>query len=68
MNQLKANVVSETRSTVKTAAGSIYRKSDIARAKVPVTGLATFGSNGGQNDKVKSPLEELKRKDQRKEI
>ena len=30
--------------------------------------MAIFGSKGGQKDKVKSPLEELKRKDQRKEI
>ena len=33
---LKGKVVSETRSTVKTAAGAIYRKSDIAKAKVIV--------------------------------
>ena len=33
---LKGKIVSETRSTVKTAAGAIYRKSDIAKAKVIV--------------------------------
>ena len=33
---LKGKVVSETPSTVKTAAGAIYRKSDIAKAKVDV--------------------------------
>ena len=33
---LKGKVVSETPSTVKTAAGAVYRKSDIARSKLPV--------------------------------
>ena len=33
---LKGRVVAETPSTVKTAAGSIYRKSDIAKVKVAV--------------------------------
>ena len=33
---LKGKVTSETPSTVKTAAGAIYRKSDIAKAKVNV--------------------------------
>ena len=32
----RVNVVSEITTTVKTAAGSIYRRSDIARATVPV--------------------------------
>ena len=33
---LKGKVISETPSTVKTAAGAIYRKSDLAKAKVVV--------------------------------
>ena len=33
---LRGKVVAETPSTVKTAAGAIYRKSDIAKAKIVV--------------------------------
>ena len=36
MKPLKGRVVTETPSTVKTAAGSIYRKSDVAKVKVAV--------------------------------
>ena len=36
MKPLKGRVVSKTPSTVKTAAGSIYRKSDVAKVKVAV--------------------------------
>ena len=60
-------MVSETPTTVNTAAGSIYRKSDIAKVKIPVTGLTTSGSNEGQNDKKNSHLEKPKRKHQRQE-
>ena len=33
---LKGKIVSETPSTVKTAAGAVYRKSDIAKSRLPV--------------------------------
>ena len=39
-NPLKGKVTSETPSTVKTAAGAVYRKSDIAKAKVNVQDAA----------------------------
>ena len=64
-NPLENLVVSETSTTVTTAAGSIYRESDKARSKI---GLPNSGSKGGQKDKVKSPLEEPKRKNQLQEI
>ena len=38
---LKGEIVSETASTVKTAAGAVYRTSDIARSKVPVPSTAS---------------------------
>ena len=48
---LKGKVVSETPSTVKTAAGAVYQKSDIARSKLPVQSrtkkLTTKDSNTG---------------------
>ena len=68
MHPLKGNVVSETPTTVTTAAGSIYSKNDLRRAKVPVTGLATSGPKWGQKGRVKSPLKETKRNYQPQEI
>ena len=38
---LKGEILSETPSTVKTATGAVYRKSDIARSKVPVPSTAS---------------------------
>ena len=37
---LKSKIVSETPSTIKTAAGAVYRKSDIARSKLPAQSKA----------------------------
>ena len=59
--------MSETTTTVATAAGSIYRKSDQVKSKIPLIGLPNTGSKGSQKGKVKSPLEEPKRKHQRQE-
>ena len=55
---LKGKVVTETPSTVKTSAGSIYRKSDIAKAKVAVQ---------DKNNHKRSPTGEEPKKKQQKQ-
>ena len=58
----------ETPSTVTTAAGSIYRKSDPAKTAIPLKGLLNAGTKGNKKGKVKSLLEETRIKHQRQEI
>ena len=59
---LKGKVVSETPSTVKTAAGVVYRKSDIARSKLPVQ------SRIEGSEKKRSPTGEEPRSKQQKTV
>ena len=59
---LKEKVVSETPSTVKTAAGAVYRKSDIARSKLPVE------SRIEGSEKKRSPTGEEPRSKQQKTV
>ena len=57
---LKGKVVAETPSTVKTAAGAVYRKSDIAKSKVPVQSTVSV------SEKKRSPTGEEPRSKQQK--
>ena len=59
---LEGKVVSETPSTVKTAAGAVYRKSDIARSKLPVQ------SRIEGSEKKRSPTGEEPRSKQQKTV
>ena len=61
-NPLKGKVTSETPSTVKTAAGAIYRKSDIAKAKVNVLDEAAHC----RSPTGEEPKNKLQKKSQRK--
>ena len=44
---LKGKIVAETPSTVKTAAGAVYRKSDIAKSKVPLASTVKISEQKG---------------------
>ena len=61
---LKGKVTSETPSTVKTAAGAIYRKSDITKAKVNVQDAAAHRQSptGGE---PKKKLQKITKKSRR---
>ena len=59
---LKEKIVAETPSTVKTAAGAVYRKSDIANSRLPVQSIVS-GS-----EKKKSPTGEEPRSKQQKTV
>ena len=59
---LKGKIVSETPSTVKTAAGAVYRKSDIAKSRLPVQ------SNVEGSAKQRSPTGEEPRSKQQKTV
>ena len=59
---LKGKVVSETPSTVTTAAGAVYRQSDIARSKLPVQ------SRIEGSEKKRSPTGEEPRSKQQKTV
>ena len=62
MIPLKGEIVSETPSTVKTAAGAVYRKSDIAKSRLPVQ------SNVEGSEKKKSPTGGEPRSKQQKTV
>ena len=59
---LKRKIVAETPSTVKTAAGAVYRKSDIAKSKVSVP------STVSGSEKKRSPTGEEPRSKQQKTV
>ena len=59
---LKTKIVSETPSTIKTAAGAVYRKSDIARSKLPAQPKAH------NSEKKRSPTGEEPRSKQQKTV
>ena len=59
---LKGKTVAETPSTVKTAAGAVYRKSDIAKSKVPVQ------STVSGSEQKRSPMGEEPRSKQQKTV
>ena len=59
---LKSKIVSETPSTIKTAAGAVYRKSDIARSKLPAQPKAHNA------EKKRSPTGEEPRSKQQKTV
>ena len=59
---LKTKIVSETPSTIKTAAGAVYRKSDIARSKLPAQPKAD------NSEKKRSPTGEEPRSKQQKTV
>ena len=59
---LKRKIVAETPSTVKTAAGAVYRKSDIAKSKVSVP------STVSGSEKKRSPTGEEPRSKQLKTV
>ena len=67
---LKGRVVAETPSTVKTAAGSIYRKSDIAKVKVAVQDKdksINRGSPTGEEPKKKQQKQSKRQSDEQDE-
>ena len=53
-NPLKGTVVAETSTTVATAAGSIYRKSDLAKSTIPIKRLLNTGLKGNQKKNEES--------------
>ena len=59
---LKGKIVAETPSTVKTAAGAVYRKSDIAKSRLPVQ------STVSGSEKKRSPTGEEPRSKQQKTV
>ena len=59
---LKGKIVAETTSTVKTAAGAVYRKSDIAKSRLPVQ------STVSGSEKKRSPTGEEPRSKQQKAV
>ena len=59
---LKGRIVSETPSTIKMAAGAVYRKSDIAKSRLPVQ------SNVEGSEKKRSPTGEEPRSKQQKTV
>ena len=59
---LKGKIVSETPSTIKTAAGAVYRKSDLARSKLQAQPKAQ------SSEKKRSPMGEEPRSKQQKTI
>ena len=59
---LKGKVTSETQSTVKTAAGAIYRKSDIAKARVNIQDQKAYH----RSPTGEEPKKKLQKKAQRK--
>ena len=61
-------MTAETPTTVTTASGSLYQKSDFAKAAIPLKGLPNSEGKGSQMGKVKSPLEEPKSKHQKNEV
>ena len=62
---LKGKVVAETPSTVKTAAGAIYRKSDIAKAKVVVQDKVNHRrSPTGEEPKMKRQKQSQRQSDE----
>ena len=64
-NPLKGKVVSETPHTIKTAAGAVYRKSDIAQAKIDTKDTRT--SPKKENSKRSPHIDEPKSKSKKKE-
>ena len=67
---LKGRVVAETPSTVKTAAGSIYRKSDIAKVKVAVQDKDNSNnrrSPTGEEPKKKQQKQSMRQSDEQDE-
>ena len=65
---LKGKVVAETSSTVKTAAGSIYRKSDIAKTKVVVQDKGNHRrSPTGEEPKKKQQKQSQRQSDEQEE-
>ena len=68
-NPLKGKVQSETRLTVKTAAGAVYRKSDIAKIKVDTSELKEKSpkkGNARRSPHGDEPKTKSKKKRQRK--
>ena len=61
-NPQKGAVTAEIPTTLTTASGSLYRKSAIAKAAIPLKGLPNSEGKGSQRGKVKSSLEESKSK------
>ena len=56
---LQRKITSETGSTVKTSVGSIYRKSDIAEAKISLQRELTQSSNRSQSAEPRKKLEKI---------
>ena len=66
---LKGKVAAETPSTVKTAAGAIYRKSDIAKAKVVVQDKVNHRrSPTGEEPKKKQQKQSQRQSDEQEEV
>ena len=63
-NPFKGKVEAESPKTITTAAGAVYRKSYLAKATTPLKNKPKEGTS--QKEKVKSSLEEPKRKHQNK--
>ena len=54
--------------TAETPSGSLYRKSDIAKAAIPLKGLPISEGKVSQRGKVKSAMKEPKSKLQKKDL
>ena len=64
---LKGKIIAETPSTVKTAAGAVYRKSDIAKSKVP-SAPALKGSDQKRSPTGEEPRSKLQKTAREKEV
>ena len=65
--QLKGKIIAETPSTVKTAAGAVYRKNDIAKSKVP-SALAMKGSDQKRSPTGEEPRSKLQKTARKKAV